>query len=212
MGGSIMKPILIIVAGGSASGKSTVVNEIIERLKSVHVAIIKHDDYYVDLTNMPMEERKLVNYDHPSSLDNELLYQHLQDLLNNKAVLKPTYDFIEHNRNTNKELLEPKKVIILEGILSLVDKRIRDLASIKIFVELDDDLRFIRRLTRDINERGRSVESVIQQYLTTVKPMYHKYVKPQKKYCDIIIPNDKSHDVAVDVIVCKIKDILNQDV
>jgi uridine kinase len=207
-----MKPILIIVAGGSASGKSTVVNEIIERLKSVHVAIIKHDDYYVDLTNMPMEERKLVNYDHPSSLDNNLLYQHLQDLLNNKAVLKPTYDFIEHNRNTNKELLEPKKVIILEGILSLVDKRIRDLASIKIFVELDDDLRFIRRLTRDINERGRSVESVIQQYLTTVKPMYHKYVKPQKKYCDIIIPNDKSHDVAVDVIVCKIKDILNQDV
>ena len=207
-----MKPILIIVAGGSASGKSTVVNEIIERLKSVHVAIIKHDDYYVDLTNMPMEERKLVNYDHPSSLDNELLYQLLQDLLNNKAVLKPTYDFIEHNRNTNKELLEPKKVIILEGILSLVDKRIRDLASIKIFVELDDDLRFIRRLTRDINERGRSVESVIQQYLTTVKPMYHKYVKPQKKYCDIIIPNDKSHDVAVDVIVCKIKDILNQDV
>lgn len=207
-----MKPILIIVAGGSASGKSTVVNEIIERLKSVHVAIIKHDDYYVDLTNMPMEERKLVNYDHPSSLDNELLYQHLQDLLNNKAVLKPTYDFIDHNRNTNKELLEPKKVIILEGILSLVDKRIRDLASIKIFVELDDDLRFIRRLTRDINERGRSVESVIQQYLTTVKPMYHKYVKPQKKYCDIIIPNDKSHDVAVDVIVCKIKDILNQDV
>lgn len=207
-----MKPILIIVAGGSASGKSTVVNEIIERLKSVHVAIIKHDDYYVDLTNMPMEERKLVNYDHPSSLDNELLYQHLKDLLNNKAVLKPTYDFIEHNRNTNKELLEPKKVIILEGILSLVDKRIRDLASIKIFVELDDDLRFIRRLTRDINERGRSVESVIQQYLTTVKPMYHKYVKPQKKYCDIIIPNDKSHDVAVDVIVCKIKDILNQDV
>ena len=207
-----MKPILIIVAGGSASGKSTVVNEIIERLKSVHVAIIKHDDYYVDLTNMPMEERKLVNYDHPSSLDNELLYQHLQDLLNNKAVLKPTYDFIEHNRNTNKELLEPKKVIILEGILSLVDKRIRDLASIKTFVELDDDLRFIRRLTRDINERGRSVESVIQQYLTTVKPMYHKYVKPQKKYCDIIIPNDKSHDVAVDVIVCKIKDILNQDV
>lgn len=207
-----MKPILIIVAGGSASGKSTVVNEIIERLKSVHVAIIKHDDYYIDLTNMPMEERKLVNYDHPSSLDNELLYQHLQDLLNNKAVLKPTYDFIEHNRNTNKELLEPKKVIILEGILSLVDKRIRDLASIKIFVELDDDLRFIRRLTRDINERGRSVESVIQQYLTTVKPMYHKYVKPQKKYCDIIIPNDKSHDVAVDVIVCKIKDILNQDV
>lgn len=202
-----MKPILIIVAGGSASGKSTVVNEIIERLKSVHVAIIKHDDYYVDLTNMPMEERKLVNYDHPSSLDNNLLYQHLQDLLNNKAVLKPTYDFIEHNRNTNKELLEPKKVIILEGILSLVDKRIRDLASIKIFVELDDDLRFIRRLTRDINERGRSVESVIQQYLTTVKPMYHKYVKPQKKYCDIIIPNDKSHDVAVDVIVCKIKDI-----
>ena len=206
-----MKPILIIVAGGSASGKSTVVSEIINRLKSVHVAIIKHDDYYKDLTNLSMDERLAVNYDHPSSLDNDLLYDHLRMLLNNQPILKPTYDFISHNRAFETEKINPKKVIILEGILTLVDKRIRDLADIKIFVELDDDLRFIRRLTRDIHERGRSVDNVINQYLTTVKPMFHQYVKPQKKYCDIIIPNDKGHDVAVDVIVCKIKDILNSD-
>ncbi len=205
-----MKPILIIVAGGSASGKTTVVNEIIDKLKSVHVTVIKHDDYYNDLTNMTMDERLLVNYDHPSSLDNDLLYSHLNDLLDNKSILKPTYDFINHNRSNITEIIDPKKVIILEGILSLNDKRIRELADIKIFVELDDDLRFIRRLSRDINERGRSVDSVINQYLSTVKPMFHQFVKPQKKYCDIIIPNDKSHNVAVDVIVCKIKDILNE--
>lgn len=203
-----MKPILIIVAGGSASGKSTVVNEIINKLKSVHVTTIRHDDYYCDLSDMPLEERKKVNYDHPDSLDNDLLYEHLKLLLNNQPILKPTYDFINHNRAKEVEKIEPKKVIILEGILTLVDKRIRDLVDIKIFVELDDDLRFIRRLQRDINERGRTVDNVIEQYLKTVKPMFHTYVKPQKKYCDIIIPNDKSHDVAVDVIVCKIKDIL----
>ena len=209
---NIMQPILIIVAGGSASGKSTVVNEIINKLKSNDVTIIRHDDYYRDLSNIPLEQRKKVNYDHPDSLDNDLLYNHLTSLLNNQPILKPTYDFIEHNRAKTTERISPKKIIILEGILSLIDRRIRDLASIKIFVELDDDLRFIRRLQRDINERGRTVENVIQQYLSTVKPMFHAYVKPQKKYCDIIIPNDKSHEVAVDVIVCKIKDILHNDI
>ena len=138
------------------------------------------------------------------------MFYYFLSSIDNKSILKPTYDFINHNRSNITEIIDPKKVIILEGILSLNDKRIRELADIKIFVELDDDLRFIRRLSRDINERGRSVDSVINQYLSTVKPMFHQFVKPQKKYCDIIIPNDKSHNVAVDVIVCKIKDILNE--
>ena len=131
-------------------------------------------------------------------------------LKNGEIIYRPNYSFVEHKREESTVEVVPKKVIILEGILSLNDKRIRELADIKIFVELDDDLRFIRRLSRDINERGRSVDSVINQYLSTVKPMFHQFVKPQKKYCDIIIPNDKSHNVAVDVIVCKIKDILNE--
>lgn len=206
-----MKPILICVAGGSASGKTTVVNEIIDKLNSSSVVVIKHDDYYKDLSNLSLEERYAVNYDHPRSLDNDLLYEHLQLLLNKKEIKKPTYDFVAHNRASQIEIVKPKKVIILEGILVLEDKRIRDLADIKIYVESDDDLRFIRRLKRDMIERGRSLESVINQYLNTVKPMYHKYIKPQKKFADIIIPNDTKHDVAVDVIVCKIKDILNSN-
>ncbi len=203
-----MKPVLICVAGGSASGKTTVVNEIIEKLSSSSVVVIKHDDYYKDLSDITLEERCKVNYDHPSSLDNELLYTHLNMLLNKQAINKPTYDFVQHNRANEIEVVKPKKVIILEGILVLDEKKIRDLADIKIFVESDDDLRFIRRLKRDMVERGRSLDSIINQYLSTVKPMYHKYIKPQKKYADIIIPNDTKHDVAVDVIVCKIKDIL----
>lgn len=203
-----MKPVLICVAGGSASGKTTVVNEIIEKLQSSSVVVIKHDDYYKDLSDISLEERCKVNYDHPSSLDNELLFHHLNLLLNKQQINKPTYDFVSHNRAKEIEIVKPKKVIILEGILVLDDKKIRDLADIKIFVESDDDLRFIRRLKRDMVERGRSLDNIIQQYLTTVKPMYHKYIKPQKKYADIIIPNDTKHDVAVDVIVCKIKDIL----
>lgn len=204
-----MKPVLICVSGGSASGKTTVVNEIIEKLHSSSVVVIKHDDYYKDLSDLTMDERRNVNYDHPLSLDNDLLYNHLNMLLNKQSINKPTYNFVIHNRAEEIEIVKPKKVIILEGILVLEDSRIRDLADIKIFVESDEDLRFIRRLKRDMLERGRSLDSVINQYLNTVKPMYNSFVKPQKRHADIIIPNDVKHDVAVDVIVCKIKDILN---
>ncbi|MBM7453941.1 uridine kinase [Acholeplasma morum] len=205
-----MKPVIIAVAGGSASGKTTVVNEILSKLDLTSVAIIKHDDYYKDQEDMSLEERYKVNYDHPDSLDNDLLVKHIQMLLEGKSVLKPVYDFEQYTRSKNTETVEPRKVIILEGILILTDERIRNLSSIKLFVELDEDTRFIRRLQRDLKERGRSVDSVIAQYQSTVKPMHHKYVKPTKRYADVIIPNDYNHDVAVDIIVSKIKMILEE--
>lgn len=206
-----MKPVIIAVGGGSASGKTTVVLEILEKLNEDEVLIIEHDDYYKDQTHLKLEERYLINYDHPDSLDNELLIKDLTDLIAGKTVSKPLYDFLKYTRSKKKEIIKPKKVIILEGILILTDKKLRELADIKLFVELDDDLRFIRRLERDISERGRTVENVINQYLLTVKPMYHQFVEPSKRYADIIIPNNTKHDVAVDIIVAKINDILGAE-
>ena len=203
-----MKPILIAVAGGSASGKTTVVKKIIQKLNSSDVLVISHDDYYKDLSNLTIEQRAKVNYDHPNALDNDLLVEHLHNLLNNKSILKPKYNFVVHNRSEETELIVPTKIIIVEGILILEDERVRDLADIKLFVESDDDVRFIRRLMRDTKQRGRSIESVIEQYLTTVKPMYYAFIKPTKRYADMIIPNDNQHDVAVDCIARMINDML----
>jgi uridine kinase len=203
-----MNPILIAIAGGSASGKTTVVKKIIEQLNSKDITVISHDDYYKDLTHLALTERYKVNFDHPDSLDNDLFVAQLKDLLDGKSISKPKYDFVEHNRSSEYELVEPTKIIIIEGILILEDERVRDLATIKLFVESDDDIRFIRRLVRDTKERGRSIESVINQYLTTVKPMYYAFIKPTKRYADIIIPNDSTHDVAVDCIARMINDML----
>jgi len=204
------KPLVIAVAGGSSSGKTTVVNEITKNLPHVDIVVIKHDDYYKDQREMTMEARRKVNYDHPFALDNDLFYHHLQQLLACVEIEKPTYDFVNLTRAEATEVVKPAKIIILEGILVLEDPRIRSLADIKIFVEADDDLRFIRRLKRDITERGRTIDQVIDQYIATVKPMYFEFVKPTKRYADIIIPNDYSHDVAVDIINAKIKTILNK--
>ena len=204
-----MRPLIIAIAGGSASGKSTVVREIVERLKSLDVSIICHDDYYKDQSHLSMEERVKTNYDHPSSLDNDLLVEHLKSLMEGKSIDKPEYDFKTHNRMKETTRVNPTKVIFVEGILVLEDKRIRDLSDVKIFVKSDEDIRFIRRLKRDIEERGRDLDSVINQYLSTVKPMFNKFVNPSSRYADIIIPNDNKHDVAVDFLVAKIKDILN---
>ena len=204
-----MRPLIIAIAGGSASGKSTVVREIVERLKSLDVSIICHDDYYKDQSHLSMEERVKTNYDHPSSLDNDLLVEHLKLLMEGKSIDKPEYDFKTHNRMKETTRVKPTKVIFVEGILVLEDKRIRDLSDVKIFVKSDEDIRFIRRLKRDIEERGRDLDSVISQYLSTVKPMFNKFVNPSSRHADIIIPNDNKHDVAVDFLVAKIKDILN---
>lgn len=199
-----MKPLLLLVAGGSASGKSTVVKEIVSKAGLDDVLIIKHDDYYKDFPEQSFEDRKKINYDHPESLDNDLLFAHLTSLLKGEAIEKPIYDFIHFKRDESKEKIESKKVIIVEGILILVDERIRNLANLSLFVELDDDTRFIRRMLRDMEERGRSLESIIRQYQMTVKPMFHEFVRPTKRFADVIIPNDSKHDMAVDLIVAKI--------
>lgn len=205
------RPLLILVAGGSASGKSTVVEEILDKAGLEDVLIIRHDDYYLDQGHLPLEKRYLTNYDHPSSLDNELLYKHLQDLLNGDSIKKPTYDFVNHTRSQVVEHMVPKPIIIVEGILILENEKIRDLSSMNLFVELDDDTRFIRRMLRDMKERGRTLDSIITQYESTVKPMFHKHIKPTKRYADVIIPNDRKHDIAVDLIVTKIKQIIGEE-
>jgi len=202
------KPLVIAVAGGSSSGKTTVVNKIMANLKEYPIVVIKHDDYYKDQSSMSMEERRKVNYDHPFALDNDLFIRQLKSLIAGNPIQKPVYDFVQFTRSSQTETVRPAKIIVLEGILVLEDPRIRALVDVKIFVEADDDLRFIRRLKRDIEERGRSMDSVIDQYLKTVKPMFHEFVKPSKRYADIIIPNDYSHDVAVDLINAKLLSIL----
>ena len=202
------KPLLILVAGGSASGKSTVVEEILDKAGIEDVLIIRHDDYYYDQSDLPLEVRFQTNYDHPSSLDNELLYEHLKKLLNGETIDKPVYDFVNHTRSSEVEKVCSKPIIIIEGILILENEKIRDLSDMNLFVELDDDTRFIRRMLRDMKERGRSLESIVNQYQKTVKPMFHKYIKPTKRHADVIIPNDRRHDIAVDLIVTKINQFI----
>jgi len=212
-GDTMNKPVIIAVAGGSASGKTTVVDKIVASFEKCNVTVIKHDDYYKDQSDMPMADRIKVNYDHPFSLDNDLMFKQILKLMTGNSITKPLYDFENHNRSDKTETIKPTEIVILEGILIMEDERIRDLCDIKLFVEADDDLRFIRRLTRDMAERGRTMDSVIKQYLSTVKPMHFAFVKPTKRYADVIIPNDKNHDVAVDLIITKIKSIISaQDI
>ncbi len=204
-----MGAVIITIAGGSASGKTTVVEKIIREFGD-DVVRIAQDDYYKDQTHMTMEERVEVNYDHPLSIDNELLATHINELLIGNKIEKPIYDFSEYNRAKETETLEPKKIILIEGILVLDEETIRNLSDIKVYVEADDDLRFIRRLKRDIDTRGRSVDNVIEHYLSTVKPMHYQFVKPTKRYADIIVPTDNHSDVAVDLLITKIKSILEK--
>lgn len=203
------RPILICVAGGSASGKTTVVNEITNSFKDNQVSVIYMDNYYKKRDDLSMEERKKINYDHPLSFDLDLLYKDIKSLLSCEEIKSPVYDFCIHNRACNEYIIvKPTNVIILEGIMALYDNRIRDLSDINIYVESEADIRFIRRLKRDMVERGRSMDDIIYQYLSTVKPMYDEYVCPTKKFADIIIPNDTKHDVAIKVLIAKIKEEL----
>ncbi|MDA0871582.1 MAG: uridine kinase [Firmicutes bacterium] len=203
-----MNPLLILVAGGSASGKSTVVSEIVSKAGLEDVLIIRHDDYYKDQSNIPFEKRLDINYDHPDSLDSDLLQQHLNHLLKGQTIEKPLYDFVSYTRKKETEVVSSKKVIIVEGILILNDTNIRNLSHLNVYVELDDDTRFIRRMMRDLNERGRSIESIVAHYQNTVKPMFYKFVKPSKRHAHVIIPNDDKHDIGVDLIASKIKSVL----
>ena len=204
-----MKTTIIGIAGGTASGKTTVANKVIAATKDLGSVIsIKMDDYYKRLDHLTYEERTKVNYDHPNAFDVDLLIQNLKDLKNGIAINKPTYDFALHNRSSITEEINPCNVIIVEGIMTFVVPELRDLFDIKIFVECDDDIRLIRRLQRDVVERGRTIDSVITQYLTTVRPMHNAFVEGTKKYADLIIPSLGNNDIAIDFLITKIKDLI----
>ncbi|ABW19195.1 uridine kinase [Alkaliphilus oremlandii] len=204
------RPILIGIIGGTGSGKSTVARSIFESLPEKNIAIIQQDSYYKDQSHLTYEERVKTNYDNPLAFDSELLKKHLRELLQNNSIEKPIYDFEQHNRKKEKELIHPKDIIILEGIMILDDCELRQLLDIKIFVDTDADVRIIRRIVRDIRERGRTLESVIDQYLTTVRPAHLQFVEPNKKYADIIIPEGGYNQVAIDIMVAKIKSIIEE--
>ncbi|HJA27652.1 MAG TPA: uridine kinase [Candidatus Limosilactobacillus intestinigallinarum] len=202
------RPIIIGVTGGSGSGKTTVSKAIYNQLHGQAIQIITQDTYYNDQADMTMAERKAVNYDHPLAFDTDLLIKQLADLRNNKAIEMPVYDYTQYTRSAETVHVEPQDVIILEGILILDDERLRDLMDIKVYVDTDDDIRIIRRIKRDMAERGRTLDSVINQYLATVKPMYHQFVEPTKRYADIIVPEGGENHVAIDLLTTKVRDIL----
>ncbi len=203
-----MKPITIGVAGGTGSGKTTVALKILERVGFDHVAYLPHDAYYRDASHLPPAERARLNFDHPDSLDNDLLIAHLKRLRAGKAVEIPVYDFKNYNRLAETRHIDPQPAIMVEGILIFADKRLRDLMDVKIFVDADADLRFIRRLKRDIEERARSPESVINQYLTTVRPMHLEFVEPSKRYADVIIPEGGHNEVAIEMVAARLRDLV----
>lgn len=201
-----MNCVIIGIAGGTGSGKSTFTNRLKEQFQD-EVAVIYHDNYYKRQDNVPFEERKKVNYDHPDSLETDLLLEHLQMLKEGKAIDCPVYDYSLHNRSDQTIRIEPKRIILLEGILLLADKRLRDLLDIKIYVEADADERILRRILRDVKERGRDLDNIVEQYLTTVKPMHYLYVEPTRALADIVI-NSGMNNVAFDMVQSKIRLIL----
>ena len=203
------KPILIGIAGGSASGKTTIAQKLYEQFeKSNSVIIIKEDDYYKDQSNISLEDRKKTNYDHPFAFDHELMKNQLLDLIKNKEIVKPTYDYTIHARSDKIEIVEPRDVVIIEGLFVLEEKDIRDLLDIKVYVDTPYDVRFIRRLKRDLSERGRDIDNVIDQWLTTVRVMHEQFVEPSKKYADVIVPEGGTNSVAIDLLLTKINSIL----
>lgn len=202
------KSILIGIAGGTGSGKSTVAQAIFNQLPESKIVVIEQDSYYNNQSHMSYEERIKTDYDHPLAFDNRLLREHIIKLLNGETIDKPVYDFSVHNRSSETIKVYPKDILILEGIMLLEDKNLRDLMDIKIFVDTAPDVRIIRRIVRDINERGRVLESVIEQYLKTVKPAHDQFIEPSKKYADIIIPEGGYNKVAIDIMVAKVKSII----
>lgn len=205
-------PIIIGVAGGSASGKTTVSQAILQRVGAERIAYIPHDLYYHDLSHLPLEQRAHFNFDHPDALDNRLLVEHLDALSAGRAISAPTYDFATYARQPATMRIEPHPVILLEGILIFAEPVLRKRMHIKLFVDADADLRFIRRLSRDVNERGRSVDSVVAQYLTTVRPMHLEFVEPSKRYADLIIPEGGRNTIAIDMVVARIEAALQESV
>lgn len=204
------RPVVIGVAGGSGSGKTTVVRAIVEALGPEDVTVIAHDAYYVDRSDVPPNRRLAINYDHPDALETALLVEHLEALRGGNPVEVPVYDFAAHIRCPETTTARPRPIIILDGILILAERRLRDLMDIKVFVETDADIRFIRRLLRDTRQRARTVESVVQQYLDTVQPMHLEFVEPSRRYAHLIIPEGGQNQVAVDMLITKIRAVLQE--
>jgi uridine kinase len=201
---------VIGVAGGSGSGKTTVVRRIVESLGDTQVTVLEHDRYYRDRNDLRFEERAALNYDHPDSLETDLLVEHVRALRGGNQIEAPIYDFARYARLPARQLLPPRKAVIVEGILIYADAALRQLMDIKVFVDTDDDTRFIRRLQRDMSERGRTVQSVIEQYLGTVKPMHLEFVEPSKRYADIIVPLGGHNAVAIDMLLTLIRSLASR--
>jgi uridine kinase len=206
-----MRPIVIGVAGGTGSGKTTVANQILQRVGTRHITYIPHDAYYRDHSHLAPHQRAQVNYDHPDSLETELLIEHLKELRAGRAVEIPVYDFTTHTRTQQTRHVEPAPVILVEGILVFAEPELRALFDVMLYVDTDADVRFIRRLQRDIEERGRSVESVCEQYLSTVRPMHLEFVEPSKRWADVIIPEGGFNKVAIEMVAARVKGMLEED-
>jgi uridine kinase len=200
--------VVIGIAGGTGSGKTTVANVILQRVGADHIALLPHDAYYKDLVDLPRAQRDMVNFDHPDSLESDLLVTHIRDLREWRPVEIPIYDFTTHSRTRHTQRIDPQPVILVEGILIFHEQALRELFDVKIFVDTDPDIRFIRRLQRDILERGRTVESVIRQYQTTVRPMHLEFVEASKRHADVIIPEGGLNTVAMDMVVARMESLL----
>jgi uridine kinase len=203
-----MKPFLIGIAGGTGSGKTSVARRIYESLHVESAAFLDYDAYYKELGHLSLEERQRINFDHPDSLDVELFIDHLQKLIAGEPVEKPVYDFTRHTRATQTVRVEPRGVVLVDGILLFADERLREMFDLKIFVDTEADVRFIRRLRRDIEERGRSLDSIIDQYLKTVRPMHFEFVEPTKRYADVILPRGGQNTAGIEVIAARIRERL----
>ena len=203
-------PLVIGIAGGSGSGKTTVAQVILQRVGPDRISFLQHDAYYKDLSGLPPTQRAEINFDHPNSLENDLLIAHIQQLINGEAVEVPIYNFATHSRTDRTFTVQPRGVILVEGILIFTEAALRELFDVKIFVDTDSDLRLIRRLQRDIAERGRTTESVIKQYLATVRPMHLEFVEPSKRYADVIIPEGGFNTAALDMVVARIETMLQE--
>jgi len=201
-------PLVIAIAGGSGSGKTTVAQVILQRVGPDQISFLQHDAYYKDLNGLPPVQRAEVNFDHPNSLESELLIQHIKQLKNGQLVEVPIYDFAIHSRTNRTYTVQARSVILVEGILLFAEPALRELFDVKLFVDTDSDIRFIRRLQRDIAERGRTTDSVIHQYMTTVRPMHLEFVEPSKRYADVIIPEGGFNAAALDMVVARIETLL----
>jgi uridine kinase len=204
----VARTLTVGISGGTGSGKTTITNRLIEALSEESVLILQQDHYYKDLPHLPLEERAKQNFDHPESLDTPLLVSHVRTLREGSAIERPVYDFTQHRRVPATVHLEPRPALIVEGILIFENPALRNLLDIKIFVDTDADLRFIRRMRRDVRERGRTVESVIDQYMRTVRPMHMEFIEPSKRYADVIIPEGGHNEVGIDLVIQKIRSLL----